>query len=202
MRLYPCDDPEHRTAAELLPWFVNGTLERHEQARVARHLLDCIACNKELEALREVRALLLRDRALGTPGLPDASDGARRDVPARDLDARRSLVRWRGLAAAQLALIAILGVALLMRGQPALYHTLAAPTVAIAGEDTVIVVFDGRVPEKDVRDAILGVRARIVDGPGPSGDYTLHVSSSERDRAIARLRSQRGVLLAEPGTGR
>src|SRR5690348_5316756 len=97
MRLYPCDDTEHGAAAELLPWFVNGTLDPHEHARVARHLLDCLACNKELEALREVRALLLRDRTLpaseGTLHL-DASDDIPHDLPMRHVDMRHSLTRW------------------------------------------------------------------------------------------------------------
>src|SRR5690242_18185653 len=124
MRLYPSDDVEHSAATELLPWFVNGTLEPHEHARVARHLRDCLACNKELALLREVQEMLVRDRT-AIAVMPDAAGTTLRAVRRQRLDIRRSLVRWRVLAAVQLTLIAVLGVALTVREQPKIYHTLA-----------------------------------------------------------------------------
>jgi hypothetical protein len=45
---------------ELLPWYLNGTLESDERARVEAHLEACPICHRELEALSELsRALSL-----------------------------------------------------------------------------------------------------------------------------------------------
>ena len=52
MRLYRHDDPQHVQTSELLPWFVNGTLDPEEHTRVERHLADCISCKQELARLR------------------------------------------------------------------------------------------------------------------------------------------------------
>ena len=37
MRLFNFDDPSHRDTTALLPWYLNGTLDGVERARVERH---------------------------------------------------------------------------------------------------------------------------------------------------------------------
>jgi anti-sigma factor RsiW len=49
-------NPVHQAAEELLPWFVNGTLEGEELALVVQHLEECVRCQHELDALRELQA--------------------------------------------------------------------------------------------------------------------------------------------------
>jgi len=39
---------------DLLPWFVNGTLEREELESFERHLMECADCRKEIEFLRKL----------------------------------------------------------------------------------------------------------------------------------------------------
>jgi len=46
----------HRELQELLPWYVNGTLESSEREAVERHLQTCAACRRELEELRGLQA--------------------------------------------------------------------------------------------------------------------------------------------------
>lgn len=41
------------TAIELLPWFLNGTLDPHEREAVRRHLQECEACRLALTETRE-----------------------------------------------------------------------------------------------------------------------------------------------------
>jgi len=41
------------TAIELLPWFLNGTLDPHERTEVQRHLQECEACRLALSDTRE-----------------------------------------------------------------------------------------------------------------------------------------------------
>ena len=40
-RILPLDSAEHRSAQELLPWFVNGTLDAAEASSVGRHIAGC-----------------------------------------------------------------------------------------------------------------------------------------------------------------
>src|SRR5262245_58576307 len=61
MRLFSFDDPEHRGANELLPWFVNGSLSGLERARVERHVGECVACSQEADSLRVLQALVVHD---------------------------------------------------------------------------------------------------------------------------------------------
>src|SRR5262245_8367568 len=61
LRLFPIDDPSHREAVELLPWFLNGTLDGPERTRVEGHLAECIACKQEAEDLRHLRAMTQRE---------------------------------------------------------------------------------------------------------------------------------------------
>ena len=50
-------------ALELLPWYVNGTLEGEERELVARQVLASLTCRKELERLRRLHQLIQRDDA-------------------------------------------------------------------------------------------------------------------------------------------
>ena len=58
MRLFSFDDPAHREAGVLLPWYVNGTLDEAERARVERHVGECVACGREVEGQRRLAEAL------------------------------------------------------------------------------------------------------------------------------------------------
>ena len=53
-------DLEQR-ALELLPWYVNGTLEGEERELVGRQVLASLTCRKEFERLRRLQQLIQRD---------------------------------------------------------------------------------------------------------------------------------------------
>ncbi len=44
----PSDGNDHQKVWEILPWYVNGTLEGHEHEFVARHILRCQSCADEV----------------------------------------------------------------------------------------------------------------------------------------------------------
>ena len=50
-----------RRALELLPWYVNGTLEGEERELVSRQVLGSLTCRKELERLRRLQHHIQRD---------------------------------------------------------------------------------------------------------------------------------------------
>ena len=47
---------EHQAAQELLPWFVNGTLDADEAAQVGAHVAQCSACQADVAAQTQWRA--------------------------------------------------------------------------------------------------------------------------------------------------
>ena len=49
----------HDAVAELLPWFVNGTLSAEERETVESHLGECLVCRRELEACCEIAEVML-----------------------------------------------------------------------------------------------------------------------------------------------
>lgn len=54
------DSFEHDSAAALLPWFANGTLQGEERDRVERHVRACLPCRAELAEQTRLRTLVQR----------------------------------------------------------------------------------------------------------------------------------------------
>jgi anti-sigma factor RsiW len=207
MRLFRIDDPEHAEASALLAWYANGTLEPAERARVERHLRECVACSREAGQLRRLDALLRseaehQDRLAGamehTCLLSSDKPAARMRAPTLR-DQWRCLPAWaRAALVLQPALLVLLAVTL-FAGRPGgqVYRTLSAPARASAG-DLVVVVFDAQRPERELRALLQRLSARIVDGPDAAGAYALRLVGGREREALAALRSDPRVVLAEP----
>jgi anti-sigma factor RsiW len=89
--------------SEILPWFVNGTLEGEELRDVEEHLRSCLTCRREVKELRELRRGVQRAAPQPPPGgLERLMDevGAERRGPGPP----RSGIRfWRPLATGLIA---------------------------------------------------------------------------------------------------
>jgi len=205
-RVLPFDPSEHAAADTLLPFYVNGTLRGEELAFVERHVRVCEECQREVEWLRTVYAACAAVPLLQDPGQAP-------DDPARESDDRSLHSGWRArlrrdwrktpswtqwLVAAQLAGIVVLAglAAFEMRGE-ASYRTLGAPNPSAQVRDAIAVMFDPQTTESDMRRLVLGIGARIVDGPSSTDVFVLEIPAQETDRALALLRNERGVRLAE-----
>lgn len=202
----------HRAAREALPWLLNGTLAGAERDSVERHLQACAQCRADLDALRALRMAavqpdLLRDPVFDTEGalarlLPrlDAVPPQAARVPMLKRWRTRLAAndaRWMGwLAAAQFGAIALLG-ALLLRPVPdgGAYRALGAGAPKPAG---LVLVFRPDTPERELRRILRASGARIVDGPTVNDGYLLTVPSGSLAPALARLRAEPAVALAEP----
>lgn len=103
----------HELADSLLPWFVNGTLGRDEQAMVQTHAAGCDECRANIALLERVRNV----SAMGQPvpmvpqPKPDALMNA---IDARQAQRRRRRVAW---LVAVPAAASILAVAILLPGR-------------------------------------------------------------------------------------
>jgi len=196
----------HRRTQELLPWFLNGTLEGEEADEVDRHLLECPACRAELECLR-----VLRSACAETDLLPEAEAALSRlrprlepPAPARPRARRPTLHGgvpvWARLAlAVQFGVIFALGWEVAQPDRTGLeYHTLAAATAPAHASGSLVVVFDPGALQRDVARILRQAGGHVVDGPTASGGYVVAVPDGSLNAALAALRAEPAVTLAEP----
>ena len=204
-RIYTFEGSEHSTADALLPWYVNGTLRGEELAFVEHHARTCRQCQAEIDWLRQVFAAcaalspLEEDSAASEPRPRDA-----RAVPSW-MEPRGMRAGWRaappwvrGLLAAQLAAIAVLGTTVAIEaGNKPSYQTLGAESRSVPSRNAVVVVFDPAAPEAEIRRIVAGVGGRIVDGPTAANAYVLELPTAPADGALRSLRAESLVRLAE-----
>ena len=205
-RVLPFDPAAHKVADVLLPWFVNGTLDKDELAFVQQHLSACLPCQREVQWLRELRAACVDGEA--APGASTVFRNLRRqlDEPRAGRGKGASLPRlWRRAPswsrwamAAQLAVIVALGAALVPATDgPALYRTLGARNAAAPTTGTLVVVFDPTTTESDLRRILRKAGARVADGPTETNAYVLKVAAERRVEAAQALRAEPAVTLVE-----
>lgn len=194
----------HEAVQELLPWFVNGTLDEEELAEVEAHLAECAECSAELAAERRLAAAAVESAPVDsdTAWLQmkerlDAAD-APQLRPAPPLWRKRVPIGW-ALASPVAAAAA---VALVVVNLPARapvetqFHALGAAQ-ATAGAN-LVVQFQPGTRVADLQRLLETENARVVDGPTQTGAYLLRVDERQRNVALAQLRANRLVALAEP----
>ena len=204
-RVLPFDPAAHKVADVLLPWFVNGTLDKDELAFVQQHLGECVRCQREVQWLRELRAACIDGEA--APGASTVFRNLRRqlDEPRTGRGNEGSLRKlWRRVPpwsrwamAAELAVIVALGAVLLPATDGlAPYRTLGARSAA-APTGSLVVVFDPATPESELRRMLRKAGARVADGPTQTNAYVLKVAAERRAEAVQALRAEPAVVLAE-----
>jgi len=217
---------DHRTAWELLPWYVNGTLSGQDLDAVTGHLPGCAACAEEVARCRDLAVAVGVVPAVATA--PSAERLARliaridaiehaggrtngwRERLRERIDGLRDLLQstpvpTRWALAAQSALVVLLVAVIASQMTPsASYRTLASGAGPVArGQAQIRVVFTEDTSERDMRAVLERVAGRIVDGPSTMGAYTVQVpvpaASSDRIAPVLDvLRMQPQVRLAEP----
>jgi len=201
-RILPLDSAEHRSAQDLLPWFVNGTLGAAEASSVARHVAECERCQKDAAEQEQLRAsasatplagdierdwAVLRSRIEAFP--PPPTRGAEGAKPWRWRSWLPLTVAMQGALILALVLVLIVGPSREER-----YRALGAQPAA--SEANAVAVFRGDATSEQMRDALHAVEARIVGGPTITDAYLLRVASPT-PQVLARLRAQPGVLRVE-----
>lgn len=200
--------------AALLPWYANGTLGDGERRQVAGHLATCAACRTELEELQHLKAdltTLYSAQPGPSPNIARSLLGA----VAQDAAARRAaradrepwiarvdqwlralfLPRWMPTVAATI-LIAQIGLLLwttMPSTQPGqvVTRSLGMPTARVS------VAFQDNATEEQIRSLLQAVRGRIVDGPNPTGFYTIEILSGDTETSsnkLGRLRERTDVV--------
>jgi len=208
----------HHDAEELLPWYVTGQLEGDELAFVEAHLSSCAHCRRQLAFERQ----LVEEFAGLTPEIDTGWERLKQRLEApgplatpRRAPARRGLwdsiasdaaAFWEtltrpavaALATAQVAFVAIAGTVLFSLSQPSYQALGSAPPPQSAN---VIAMFRADTTEAQMRDLLRANGATLVGGPTPADAFLLRVAPGSRGQALAKLRSDRHVLMAQPIDG-
>lgn len=205
-RVTSWDEP-HDEAEALLPWYATGRLDEEDRARVEKHLSGCAECRAQLGIERrfisEFRTYTpevesgwsrIRSRVVAGAAVPSAPQRSAAQVGA-ELWAAFTRPVVVALATAQVAFLAVASGLLLWLSQPAYEALGSAPPPATANA---MVMFAATATDQDIRIAMKTAGARIVDGPTSTGAYLLHLDTQQRQSALARLRSDGQVRLAEP----
>lgn len=203
----------HLEVHDLLPWYVTGRLDTSDRAKVETHLTDCADCQAEARFQRRLDAEVVQlpldveqswrqmQRQLGreTPGSRGRAGGWLQDIVVALKPGFRNPAPWLGWAVASVAVLVSAGTLLRAQQpvtQPAAYRTLSSGPADTDGN--VVVMFRPATPERTIRATLNAVGARIVDGPTATDGYVLHVAGADRTQALANLRRQTSVTLAQP----
>jgi len=221
------DGNDHQKVWEILPWYVNRTLEDHEREFVARHILRCQSCADEVVRCQSIAtAVRSAEEAARTPSpehfarLMERIDrGSASAAPKRwrvrvrewiekirlVFQETPSLFRWA--LAAQSAAIVLLAAGIIWQASVApslLYQTLSdAGSGPEPGRVHLQVIFADDTTEREIRTLLGSIRATIVAGPSPMAVYTValaaddHEAPAQTQERLALLRAHPKVRLAE-----
>lgn len=208
---------QHLAVLELLPWYVNGTLDAAEKQQVQVHLKQCLVCRDALQSWQ----FTAECARLGTPAsrfeenwnrlmgrikqdrIPPAS---RQPIYRKFLGLKMKMAYvWRnlsdaqpvlkGLFAVQLAALVALFSVVIIRDtdtNPQLYRTLSEGDgySAAASGKHVHLVFTADALEVDVRRIVNGVGGNIIGGPGAVGVYTVILKEDTAALMVEKLKSE------------
>jgi hypothetical protein len=197
---------------ELLPFYVNGTLQAEERAWMERELAEHADARAELDACRALQARIAHSlpEVADTIGLDKVMARIRADQPGW-LDRVAALLGISGglrpaAAFAGLAIIAVqAGVIVSLVVGPRDEDAgagLRTPKATAVHEGPVLKVnFAPDAKEAEIRHLLVSVQGRLAGGPGQLGDYYIAVPAG-REAALAeevrRSPIVQGVSLA-PG---
>ena len=214
----------HQAVLELLPWYLNDTLDRAESTRVEAHLLHCRSCRREYERCQDLVKTLRRSRTEAWTPPPGHLQQVMAKIDAFETATATDSVRppsrfftwpvlpWffalpggaRTVFALQSGLLVVLaGLLLWQTAQPPpvpAFQTLtSADPVQHTQPHRVRLVLAGETTVMDLQKLLTEVNAAIVAGPSDLGVYTLALAETADPRAVAeRLRAEPWVTLAEP----
>lgn len=185
--------------AAALPWYAAGVLTESEHRAIEVHLASCAQCRAELDSVTQLRTGV--HAALAAE--PGPSPAARLQVMARIRptasdrpQSRKSptipgfmaqltdwlrapvVPRWAPVAA--LVLVVVQGGLLLRNDPQDAQPTPAVTTRGLSAQPTRLsLVFKPQAREAQIRELLVSLGARIVDGPSPAGGYMVELPAAD-----------------------
>lgn len=177
-----------RQALELLPWYVNGTLEGAERDQVRRELRSSLTCRLEYERLSRMQSLMQGDdaeQAATDRGFDRLMARIQADGRARPRAARR-FTQWLPLAQAATVLV-LVGSAAWWWSEDAAnraetYQTLTVEPPSTSQGTELRLVFKAGVAEGQRRALFEELGLRMVGAPTADGIYTVALPNDANTR--------------------
>lgn len=216
---------EHQGVWELLPWYVNHSLEPAEQDIVKKHIKTCVTCRIELnqqqqvfekmqqiDLLQQVSQVSFAQLKKRIEERPKFDVSAKHDKPQKELKHFShqlvSFVKHTALAAS-LLLLALPFMLDSQFSKPELkgdYRTLANSVEGKQNNNFVRVVFADQSNLEQIEAILSSVSGHIVKGPSQNGVYEVQIgnqqtNSQEIKDAILHLRKNTSVIFAESAYG-
>ncbi|MGB3315565.1 MAG: hypothetical protein WBB85_14220 [Albidovulum sp.] len=178
------DDREQR-GADLLPFYVNGTLSPEEQAEVEALLAEDEDLRQQRDLLTRIRNSIKSEGDAYSPG----ELGLARLMGAVGPKPRHYGLLAASVAAASVALGTVLYQATADRAPT--YEQAGGPTQAA----TLLVAFQPHAPQGEISDLLLANDLSVVDGPSAIGLYRVLVSEEQsQEDALAALRAASALV--------
>lgn len=202
---------DHKETRELLPWYVNDTLNGSDSDLVLRHLADCKECQDERDRLYELQQLI-RETDSAVPGyelslrrtLKRIGESERNKESTRDVEFTPTLKRLLpvGIAASVISLM-VAGAAWFNvdRSTPVAtqYETLSSDQPANGMPHQLELGFHNPIPAMTMRQALIETNSNIISGPDENGNYLVEVvvpNNMTDIEYLARIREIDGVVHA------
>lgn len=198
-------DMDRQQAAELLPWYANGTLAGDQRAQVEAWVARDAALRTDLEFLRQAGTVMratserpthssvgrLLDRIAAEQGNAEGANvvGLKRAQPPASARRKWALALAAGVMLAQALVI---GVLVTRQGDDGGLEPLSGPTQGLPAN--LQITFVETAPEIEIRALLTNTGAQIVRGPGALGVYNLHVAPDKLDNAEQMFRKASHVV--------
>ncbi|MGR9106976.1 MAG: zf-HC2 domain-containing protein [Gammaproteobacteria bacterium] len=216
---------KHQEIRRLLPWYVNGTLEKSETERIESHLDACHGCREEVLDLKKIASFVSHADSLASAEQPSFSALERRirEVqPGARVDPKKIfflpllLKKNRGEGTSRSALFARAAVVFIAVGLAVIadfrafapiqvnpFHTLSSSKRVASGADQIRLVFAAGVKRDQIVRIVASVHGEIVRGPDTVGVYIVRIDAdtiARRDlgKVLETLRANKQIVFAEP----
>jgi hypothetical protein len=182
---------------ELLPWYVNGTLNAEDRAAVEAHLQAHPEAEAELAWFRSLSARIQDDvpAVPETIGLARAMTLIRGDRPtfSERVGAFFGGLGMRPAAAfAGLAIVAVQGAFILNLLQSAEQDAVEMRSLRASAVDDgpmLKINFAPEAKEAEIRHLLISVQGRLAGGPGQLGDYYIAVPPGREAAAVTQVQA-------------
>lgn len=185
----------NRNISELLPFYLNGTLDSDEHSLVENALANDPALREELKLLQTIQKEVQEETLDYSPG-EFGLKRLQKEIKLSPLNTNprkpSSNKVWQLTAAAACLVVAIQTGYMLKSASD---HTLtpAGSIATLPPVPTHSVSFVGNAQEQDIRALLLSLNAIIVDGPSALGIYKLHIRG-DAQKALVRLEAQSSLI--------
>ncbi|MCZ6855688.1 MAG: zf-HC2 domain-containing protein [Gammaproteobacteria bacterium] len=182
----------HQTIVELIPWYINGSLNEAETDYVSKHVTECASCAAEIEAELQL-ARSMADQPSGFDRLEAAEQRSFETLARRikGTEQHRSPIR---LAIAAGALVAVV-ITAFVAGRYTQEVSFEAMTSVTADSRPVLqLIFHPGVSERDLRLLIVDSGGALLGGPSSKGVYRLALPADVDAAQYARRLRQHPAL--------